>query len=209
MIRVFIADDHDIVRTGLQQFLSTRPDIEICGEAETAEELMSQAGQATWDVLILDVNMPGSPGPKTVKELLRIHPSLAVIVFTMYPEDSHAVPYLRSGAMGFLNKRRPIRELAEAVRVVAQGKRYITPDLARYMVECNIDLNMKPERMFSGREMQVIRHLARGRNSKETASLLGINQATVNTFVHRIKLKLGVRTIVEVVEFARLNDLLG
>ena len=209
MIRVFIADDHDIVRSGLRQFLSSKSDINICGESETAEDLTKRARRENWDVLVMDINMPGNPGPGMVKELLQINPGLAVVIFTMYPEDSHAVAYLRSGAKAFLSKRRPIGELVGAIRAAAEGKRYITQDLAQYLLEFDIDLSKEPGKIFSERELQVVRHLAQGQSSKQIALLLGVSQATVNTFVRRIKLKLGVHSIVEIVEFARINSLLG
>ena len=209
MIRVFIADDHEIVRSGLRQFLSAKPGIEICGEAETAEDLPMLARREKWDVLVLDINMPGNTGHEMVRKLVWSNPDLAIVIFTMYPEDSHAVGYLRSGARAFLNKRRPIRELAEAIRIASQGRRYITQDLAEYLTEFRIDLEKTPDRMFSSREIEVIRHLAQGTSSTEIASLFGVAQSTVNTFVRRIKLKLGVNSIVEIVDFARDNHLLG
>lgn len=209
MIRVFIADDHQIVRSGLKELLSDDSSIEICGETDTAVALEEKASQGNWDVLVLDINMPGNSGPKTVKNILSAKPGLAIVLFTMYPEDHHAVTYFRAGALGFLNKRRPISELAEAIRIVSQGKRYITTELAEYLLENKIDLAKKPEAMLSAREIQVVHGLALGKRSKLIAEDMGLSQSTVNTYVQRIKIKLGLTSIPEIIDFARENKMLG
>ena len=209
MIRVFIADDHEIVRSGLKRLLANDPEIRICGETETALHLEKKAQEQDWDVLVLDINMPGNVGVNTVKNILAARPGLAIVVSTMYPEDHHAVTYFRAGALGFLNKRRPISELATAIRTVSKGNRYITPDLAALLLENEIDLAKKPAAILSAREIQVVRGLSQGKRSKRVAEDMGVSQSTVNTYVQRIKMKLGLTTIIEIVEFARENNLLG
>ena len=209
MIRVFVADDHDIVRGGLQRLLAEDPEIELCGEASTAVGLVERATREDWDVLILDIDMAGCEGPKTVRILAEVAPRTAVIIFTMYPEDSHAVAYIRNGARAFLNKRRAIHELIDAIRMVRKGHRYVTPDLARYLVQHNVDVEEAPGKIFSPREREVIRHLARGHRAVDIALAMSVSASTVNTYVQRIKEKLGVRSVVEIVEFARDNGLLG
>ncbi|HPQ70563.1 MAG TPA: response regulator transcription factor [bacterium] len=209
MIRVFIADDHEIVRSGLKQLLADDSDIRVCGETETALGLPEKARKENWDVLVLDVNMPGNNGPQTVREILAAKPGLTIVLFTMYPEDHHVVTYFRAGALGFLNKRRPIGELADAIRTVSKGKRYITKELAEYLLEHEIDLSKRPEAMLSARELQVVRGLAMGKLSKSVALDMGISQSTVNSYVQRIKIKLGLKSITEIVDYARGNGLLG
>ena len=110
---------------------------------------------------------------------------------------------------GWLFVRRPISELAKAIRVVSQGKRYITQELAEYLLEHEIDLTKKPEAVLNTRELQVVRGLALGKRSKRIAEDMGISQSTVNTFVQRIKIKLGLGSIVEIIDFTRDNKLLG
>jgi two-component system invasion response regulator UvrY len=209
MIRVFVADDHDIVRSGLQRLLAEDPEIQICGEASTGSGLVDRARRERPDVVVLDINMPGNDGTKTVRALTQLTPPPAVVIFTMYPEDSHAVAYLRSGAKAFLNKRRSIRELADAIRTVSKGRRYVTPELARYLFEHSIDVEKAASKIFSPRERQVILRLAEGGRAVDIAAETGVSASTVNTYVQRIKEKLGVRSIVEIVEFARDNALLG
>lgn len=209
MIRVFIADDHAIVRKGLRQLFSEERDLDVCGESATAEGLVARARAEKWDVLILDVNIPGGSGPDLVNALVQIPSPPAVIVYTMYPEDSHAIAFLRAGALAFINKKRSIDELVEAIRKVHAGKRYVTPDLGHYLFEHGIDFEMTPDKMFSQREREVILGLAAGKRPIEIAAGLGISASTVNTFTQRIKGKLGVNSAVEIVEFARANGLLG
>ena len=209
MIRLFIVDDHEIVRKGLRQLLADDPQIEICGESETAEGLEKLALTGKWDVLVLDINLPGGGGPQMVRRLVALPSPPAVVIYTMYPEDNHAIAYFRAGARAFLNKRRSIRELAEAIHMVSRGQRYVTPGLSQYLFEHDIGLDKEPGLIFSPREMQVVRALAEGLRATDIAEKLGVSASTVNTYVQRIKEKLGVRSIVEVVDFARANDLLG
>jgi DNA-binding NarL/FixJ family response regulator len=209
MIRVFIADDHEIVRKGLRQILAEDPEIEISCEADTASGLEEKVKSCRCDVLVLDINLPGGRGPETVKRIAGLKPPPAVVIYTMYPEDSHAIAYLRAGAKAFLNKRRSIKELAEAIKEASRGKRYITPSLSSYLFEYDISVDKEPGKIFSPREIQVIRRLSEGRRAIEIAQSLGVSASTVNTYVQRIKEKLGVRSIVEVVDYARDNGLLG
>ncbi len=144
-----------------------------------------------------------------MRALTELQPAPAVVIFTMYAEDGHAVAYLRSGAKAFLNKQRSTRELAAAIRTVHTGARYITPDLAQYLIERNIDVQGAPSTILSARERQVVLRLAQGARAVAIAAELGVSASTVNTYVQRIKEKLGVRSVVEIVEFARDNGLLG
>ena len=209
MIRVCIADDHDIVRSGLRRLLAEDPEIRVCDETPTGCGLVDRAGRERWDVVVLDINLPGSNGTKMVRALTELQPAPAVVMFTMYPEDGHAVAYLRSGAKAFLNKRRSIRELADAIRTVQTGRRYITPELAQYLFEHDLDVERAPSTLFSPRERQVILRLAEGSRAVGIAAELGVSASTVNTHVQRIKEKLGVRSVVEIVDFARDHGLLG
>jgi len=203
MIRVFIVDDHEIVRKGLRQLLVEDPEIVICGESETAEGLEKHARTGNWDVLVLDISLPGGGGPEMVRRLMKLSSPPAIIIYTMYPEDSHAIGYFRAGARAFLNKRRSIRELAEAIHMVSRGSRYVTPSLSQYLFEHDIGLDNEPGQIFSPRELQVIRALAEGQRATDIAEKLGVSASTVNTYVQRIKEKLGVRSVVEVVGFLR------
>ena len=209
MIRVFVADDHDIVRTGLKRLIEDLPDMTWCGEAACLDDVFDALARAPVDVVVLDVNMPGGGGPHAVDRLLGLTGAPRIVVFTMYPEDAHAVAFLRAGAAAFISKRRSSNELIEAIRTVHAGGRYLTPDLSDYLFEHQIDVAKAPAEILSERELEVVRALARGLRATEVAADFAVSTSTVNTFVQRIKAKLGVRTAIEIVEFARANGLLG
>jgi DNA-binding NarL/FixJ family response regulator len=209
MIRVFIADDHEIVRTGLRRILSEMPDMHVCGEAASAERLVAVLAVEKPDVVILDIHMPGGNNPALVKRIRALEPAPRVVVFTMFHEDSHAVAYLRSGAAAFISKKRSSADLVDAIRKVHGGGHYITPELADYLFEHQIDIGRPPSDSLSAGEMEVLRSLADGKRAVEIAAETGRSVSTVNTFVQRVKTKLGMRTVVEIVQYARDNGLLG
>ena len=207
-IRVFIADDHAIVRTGLRRLFEDTPDIHLCGEAASVVGLTERARRERWDVVVLDSKMPGSDGPGTVRQLLALPSPPQVVVFTTYPEDSHAMGYLRAGACAFINKGRSTEELIKAVRMAAQGRRYITPTLADYLFEHQLDPHKSVEELLSDRELEVVRALAQGQRATEIAQTMSVAPSTVYTYIQRFKDKFGVRTAVEMVQFATENGIL-
>lgn len=209
MIRVFVADDHTIVREGLKRVLDETVDMSVCGEATSAPEVLERLAEARSDVVVLDVNMPGSHGTSLVKQVLACRAPPRVVIFTMYPEDGHAVAFLRAGASAFISKRHSSLELVEAIRRVHSGRRYISPALADFLFEHQIDLRKTLAELLSDREVQVVRALAEGKRAVDIAAESGVTPSTINTFVHRIKTKLGVRTVVEVVQSARDAGLVG
>ena len=208
-IRVLVADDHEVVRFGIQRLLSEQPDMAVVGEATSAASLFALLRTERCDVLVLDVNMPGSDGEGIVTKVLSDQAKTKIVVYSMYPEDLYAVRYLRAGARAYLSKERSGRELVQAIRKVYAGGRYITPELADQLFTQGIDLSRNPAQTLSERELQVVRRLAAGKRATEIAADLSVSTSTVNTFVYRIKAKLGVRTVVEVVRIAEDGGLLG
>jgi DNA-binding NarL/FixJ family response regulator len=209
MIRVFIADDHHIVRGGLKSIISEQVGMEVCGEAAEATGLVERVANSGADVVIMDVNMPGGGSPSLVQSLRALPSPPQVVVFTMYQEDSHAVGFLRSGAAAFINKQRAPEELFKAVRVAAAGGRYLTQELQAFLLQNQIEVQKHPLDLLSAREVMVVRLLAVGKRATEIAHELGVSTSTVNTYVERVKTKLGLRTTVEVVQYASENGLLG
>lgn len=209
MIRVILADDHDIVRMGLRQLLGDCADLEVVGEAASLDETLALVTRTPCDVVVLDIGMPGGSGTHAVQRLLARDRAPRIVVFTMYNEDSHAIGYLRAGVGAFINKRRPSHELVEAIRKVHAGGRYITPTLAEYLFEHQIDVHKGPADLLSDREMDVVRALASGKRATEIAGEWSISSSTVNTYVQRIKTKIGARTAVEIVDYARTHGMLG
>lgn len=208
MIRVFIADDHEVVRDGLRRSFDDRADVTPCGAAESVDEVFALLPAARADVVVLDVHMPGSDGADVVRQIRQLPNAPRVVVFTRYDEDSHAIAYLRAGASAFLSKRRSMNELYAAIRKAWEGGRYITPTLADYLLANQVEIERAPRDVLSDRELDVVRRLADGARATEIAAELGLSASTVNTYVQRIRTKLGVRTSVEIVEFARDNGLL-
>jgi two-component system, NarL family, invasion response regulator UvrY len=209
VIRVFVADDHDIVRDGLRRYIAEIPDMEVCGEGATLADALRGATGGRADVLVLDVNMPGGGGPDAVREVGACSQPPHVVVFTMFAEALYGVSFLRAGAMAFLNKQRPTRELISAIRAAAHGRRYVTSEIAEHLLRYNIDFEKPGRDLLSAREQEVVRGLADGLRATEIAASLGICPSTVHTYAQRIKEKMGVHTTVGAVQAARDEGLLG
>ncbi len=202
MIKVFLADDHDIVRSGLRGLLEEVPDMQVCGEAATVTDLLALLPTVKADALILDVSMPGHKGPKTVEDICSLHKPPKVIVFTMYREDSHAVPYLRAGASAFVSKRRPTSDLLEAIRASQRHETYLPDEVADHLDEQGVDLQAPIEPDLTQRERQILRLLLEGYRSVAIATEIGVTASTVNTHVQNIKHKLGLSSLVDLVRYA-------
>ncbi len=208
VIRVFIADDHEIIREGVRRLLDQQPDLACCGEATGLDEALAALSDSPADIVVLDINMPGG-GPGAVQRLRALAKPPRVVVFTFYPEDSHALAFLRAGAGAFVSKASPMVELVNAIRSVHAYGKYRSPHLATFMAQQRLEGRTAPSDLLSDRELDVIRRLATGRRATEIATDLSVSPSTVNTYVRRIKDKLGVRTTVQIVEFVLMNGLLG
>lgn len=209
MIRVFITDDHEIVREGLKRIVSDTEDMVVCGDAASGEELLRRAETEAWDVLVLDINLPGINGLEVIQRIGATKPGTKIVAFTMYDEASHALRVMRAGAKGFLSKTRPPVELLDAIRKVHSGGRYVTSSLAEYMFEKDIDLKKEPHQTMSAREYEIFLLLGKGKKPKEIAEQLEVSYSTVTTYVSRVKSKLSVNSIGEIVQYAfrhRLTD---
>ncbi len=209
MIRIFLVDDHEIVRNGLKRIIEEIDDMVVCGESKDATGLTDKLKQANPDIVILDIHIPGGNNPALVSQIRALPRAPGVVMFTMFQEDIHAIAYLRAGAGAFISKSRSTYELIDAIRKVNAGGRYITPTLADYLFENQITIDKPPQTTLSAGELEVIRALADGKRATEIARETGRSTSTINTFVQRIKTKLGLRTTIQIVQYARDNDLLG
>jgi DNA-binding NarL/FixJ family response regulator len=203
MIRVALADDHAMLRQGLATLLGAQLDIQVVGEAGTADELLQLLMATAVDVLVLDVAMPG-PGLAAVLGLLKErHPRLRTIVLSMYPEEQYAGRALKSGAVGYLTKDRSPEYLVAAVRKVTQGGIYVTPSLAEHLAAGLVSTDDRPRHeLLSEREFAVLKGIGSGRSMKELAGALGISPKTASTYRVRVLEKLGVSTNAELVRYA-------
>jgi DNA-binding NarL/FixJ family response regulator len=203
MIRVFIADDHSIVRHGLRDLIASTGDMKVVGEATDGRQLLNQAPSLECDVLILDLSLPRVSGPEVLRRLRQIRPSLPVLVLTMYPEDQYAVALLKNGASAYLCKDRPSTELLEAIRRLAAGRTYFTETLAqRFLTAGGADDNQPLHAKLSAREHQVFTLIIQGRTSSEIAAELDLTAGTVSNHLAKIKEKLGAHSVAEVVRYA-------
>jgi DNA-binding NarL/FixJ family response regulator len=208
VIRVLIADDHAILRRGLIEILKREFKDAVCGEAENAEQTLAQIQFHTWDLVILDVTMPGRSGIDVLADLKRIRPKLPVLILSMHPEDQYGRRVLKAGASGFLNKDTAPQELIKAVRKVLAGGRYVSPALAEMLA---LDLGRggdhPPHEGLSDREWEVLRLLGSGKTVTQIAELLHLSVATVSTYRARILEKMNLTTTAELMNYALRNNL--
>jgi two-component system, NarL family, invasion response regulator UvrY len=209
MIRVVVADDHAIVRQGLKQILSAQGDIEICGEASNHGEVIASLRNAQCDVLVLDVAMPGRSGIETLKQVKQEWPKLPVLMLSMYPEDQYAFRALKAGASGYLTKMAAAEQLVEAIRVVARGRRYMTPELAMSLAESfDRDTETPPHDLLSDREFQTLKLIAAGRTPAQIGEALALSPKTVSVYRARVLQKLRLATNADLTRYALERGLL-
>ena len=202
-MRFLIADDHEVVRKGVKQILAEGFPQATFGEAGSTAELMVRARRRKWDLVLLDISMPGRSGLEALVELKRQYPRLPVLVLSMYSEREYALRVLKAGAAGYLNKQSLGRELLEAVQKVLPGGRYITPALAERLadnLEGSVD-GLQHEQL-SDREFEVMKLIATGRSVKEIALELSLGEKTVFTYRTRLLQKLALNSDVEVARYA-------
>jgi DNA-binding NarL/FixJ family response regulator len=203
MIKVLIADDHPIVRQGLRQILSATADMEVAGEAVNSQEALDQVRLGGWDVLVLDITMPGRSGFDILKELKYEQPNLPVLVLSIHAEEQLAVRVLKAGASGYLTKENAPEELVKAIRKVVSGGRYVSPSLAESLA---FGLDTAPGRprheTLSDREFQVMQLMASGKTLAEIAEELSLSAKTVSTYRTRLLEKLKLKTNAELMRYA-------
>jgi DNA-binding NarL/FixJ family response regulator len=208
MIRVLIADDHAILRRGLTEILLREFEGGRCGEAETAEQVLSLVQAHHWDLVLLDVSMPGRSGVDVISDLKRLHSHLPVLVLSMHPEDQYAKRALRAGASGYITKDTPPEEFLRAVRKVLAGGRYVSAALAEKLA---LDLNREPDRplheTLSNRELEVVRLMASGKTVSQIAEQLHLSVTTISTYRARVLEKMNLTTTAELINYALRNHL--
>jgi two-component system, NarL family, invasion response regulator UvrY len=207
-MRFLIADDHAVVRRGLKEILGDEFAKATFGEAKTAQEALVLVQKQAWDVVILDISMPGKNGLDILAELRQLSPHSPVLVLSVHPEEQFARRALRGGAAGYLTKESVPEELVKAVRRVLSGGRYISASLAEKLAW---DLGGKGDKplheLLSNREFQVLRMIASGKAMKEIADELTLSVKTVSTYRARILEKIGMRSNAELIRYAVQNHL--
>ncbi len=208
MIRILIADDHAILRRGLIEILRRELPDPVCGEAEDAQQTLAQVQASEWDLVILDVTMPGRSGVDVLADLKRLRPKLPVLVLSMHPEDQYGKRVLKAGAAGYMNKDSAPEELVKAIRKVLAGGRYVSPALAEMLAQ---DLGRGADQplheRLSVREFEVLRLMGSGKTITQIAELLHLSVTTVSTYRARLLEKMGMTTTAELMNYALRNQL--
>jgi DNA-binding NarL/FixJ family response regulator len=209
VIRVLIADDHAIVRQGLRQILADTSDMEVGGEAANGFEALQKIREdGQWDVVLLDVSMPGKNGIDTLKQIKDERPRLPVLVLSMYPEDQYGIRLLKAGASGYLTKESAPEQLVTAIRTVAAGRKYISPGVAELLAdELGRDSDQPLHAALSDREFEIMRLLASGMTPSDIAEQLKLSVKTVSTYRVRLLAKMQLKNNAELTYYAIKNGL--
>ena len=208
MIRVLIADDHAVVRQGLKQIIEDTPDMRLAGEAADGAEALAKARSEAWDVLVLDLTMPGRGGLDVLKELQAERPEQPVLILSMHAEEQFAVRLLKAGAAGFLNKETAPEELVQAIRKVVEGGKYVSPALAEQLAfEIDPASDRPRHENLSDREFQVLRLIAAGKSVKLIAEELSLSPKTISTYRARVLEKMNLASNADLIRYALQNQL--
>jgi len=209
-IKVIIVDDHAILRSGINQILSSTDDIEVIGEAANGAEAIKLSRQLNADVMLLDISMPDRSGMEVLKYIKSDNSHLKVLMLSMHMEDQYAVRALKSGASGYLCKQSASSDILKAIRTVAKGKKYITPEVAEILAD-QVDMNkpQAPHEMLSDREFQTMVMISSGLSVSEIANQLSLSVKTVSMYRARLLDKMHLRHNAELTHYAIRNNLVN
>lgn len=203
MIKIFIADDHAIVRKGLKQIISETPDMIVSEEADNGLEALDKISENNYDVILLDISMPGKNGLEILRLVRKKKPKLPVLMLSVHPEEQYAVRSLRAGASGYLTKESAPDELIAAIRKISKGGKFVNASLAEKLIsELEIYVERPSHETLSDREYQVMCMSALGKTLKEIAQELSLSIQTVSTYRTRILEKMNMNSIAEVIRYA-------
>ena len=209
IIKVFIADDHAIVREGLKQILAETRDIIVAGEAENGLEAVKLFRKSGCQVMLLDISMPDRSGIDVLKQIKKEKPDLAVLMLSMHREDQYAIRSLKAGASGYLTKQSAPRELVNAIRQVADGQKYISPALAQELANhVGEDHEAPPHDSLSDREYQTLTMIASGKTVGVIAKELSLSVKTVSEYRARLLVKMKLKNSAELTHYAIKNQLI-
>ena len=210
LLRILIVDDHAVVRQGLKHILAEDFREAVFGEAQNGTELFRYLHQQVWDIVILDINMPGSSGLDLLKDIKQDHPGLPVLVLSMHSEEQYAIRVLKAGGSGFMTKDLAADELVVAIRKVLTGGKYASPAVAEQLLfQVETDRDKLPHETLSDREFQVLCLIASGHTPTEIAASLALSIKTISTYRARILAKMNMRNNAELTHYVLENHLLG
>jgi len=208
-IRVIIADDHPVVREGLVHIISNTPDILVVEEAENGAELLEKIRKMNLDVVVLDVDMPKKNGWEVMSHLNVEYPKLPIIILSGFSENDYAVQFFKAGASGFVNKMKAKEEIAEAIRKVARGGKYINQNIAEKLaLSLNKNSEYSPHETLSTREFQIFFMIASGKSVKEISEELSLSVPTISSYRARMLEKMTLESNAQIINYAFRNGLL-
>ena len=208
-IKILIADDHEVVRQGLKTILSEHSDLKVIAEAENGNDVLKIANKSKLDVVLLDYDMPEKNGLDTLMELKALHPKLPVIILSMFPEDHYGTRFLKAGASGYLGKASASDQLVVAIRKVARGGKYISPNLTDKLVtDLHKDSKQALHETLTDREFQVLCLIAGGKKLKEIGTELCLSINTISTYRARILQKMDMDNNADIIHYAIENGLI-
>jgi len=209
MIKILVADDHAVVRQGVKQILADVRDMTVKDEAQNGTEALKKVAEQAFDVVLLDISMPGRSGLEVLEDIKALHPKLPVLILSMHPEEQYAVRALKAGASGYLTKASAPQELIGAIRKAAGGGKYVTASLAEKLVDqLEIDTEKLPHELLSNREHQVMLMLAGGKSVSDIADELNLSVKTISTYRTRVMSKMGMKKNAELTLYAVHNKLI-
>jgi len=209
-MKVLITDDHPIVRQGLKQILREAFDTIVVDEAGNGLEALGKIEKEKYDIVLLDISMPGMNGLEVLKEIQKRNKALPVLIISIYPEDQYALRCLKAGASGYLTNDTASDELTLAVERILSGKKYVSPSLADKLARhLNEGTPKLPHELLSDREDQVMRYIASGKTAAEIANELSLSVKTINTYRNRILKKMQIKNSAELIRYAVQNQLLN
>lgn len=213
-IKVFLADDHAVLRAGLKALLNAQTDMEVVGESSNGEETVNQSVKVSPDLIVMDIMMPRLGGQEATRQIKRLKPEIKILVLTMHEDEEYLRQMLRAGADGYLPKKAADTELLEAIRATCRGEHFVHSSMtAGIFAELRGDVPRRSEKRsslgLSKREIEVLRLLAVGHTSQEIAEKLYLGVKTVETYKFRLKEKLGIKGRAQLVRYAISHGLLG
>lgn len=207
-MRILITEDHAVVRQGLRLILADHFKKAVFGEARNATEALARVWKEKWDVVVLDITMPGRSGLEVLKEIRRSRPKLPVLILSMHPEDQFAVRLFKAGAAGYLTKESAGEELVGAIKKVVGGGRYISPSMAERMASyLTVDVQKAPHERLSDREFLILRMIASGKPVSQIAKELSLSISTVSTYRARVLQKMDMKNNAELTYYALQKEL--
>ncbi len=208
MLKVLIADDHPVVREGLKQIVTETQDMVVAGEANNGQEVLNKIREGDYDVIVLDITMPGRNGMDVLRQLRSERPRLPVLILSIHSEEQYALRALRAGASGYLTKESAPDELVVAIRKVSWGGKYISSSLAEKLAfELEVGREQAPHETLSDREYQVMCMIASGKTVMEIAQEISLSEKTISTYRSRILEKMKMKNNAELTHYAIKNQL--